>query len=375
MKAKTSAFKLGFVPFQSKTEILAKAKNGTIPKKGMVVIMEMNKYIGHSYQISGVCEMILAKGKGKGMTFLEVRNGKGLSFKLSADRCMDISEMSFKGVNMGYFAPCGYVAPSFYDSKGAGFLKSFTAGFLTTCGLAAVGSPCIDDGEELPLHGNISNTPCDSFSYSETDDEIIINACVRDASLFGNQLLLHRKYICKKNENTIEIQDTIENIGPKISPCMILYHINIGYPLLSENAEVIIPHNSVTARDEHAKDDINNCLIMEKPQKDYCERCYYYDLKEKNDTTTATAAAAIYNRDVKKGLKICFDKNTLDYFTEWKMMGEYEYVLGLEPANCTPDGRDVMRKQNKLKFINSGEKYKTNIKLKFIECEDEIKCL
>jgi len=37
------------------------------------------------------------------------------------------------------------------------------------------------------------------------------------------------------------------------------------------------------------------------------------------------------------------------------MMGYRDYVLGLEPGNCHPDGRDVMRKQGKLKFLQPGE--------------------
>ena len=36
------------------------------------------------------------------------------------------------------------------------------------------------------------------------------------------------------------------------------------------------------------------------------------------------------------------------------MMGEGDYVLGLEPGNCEPDGRDVMRKQGKLEILAPG---------------------
>lgn len=36
------------------------------------------------------------------------------------------------------------------------------------------------------------------------------------------------------------------------------------------------------------------------------------------------------------------------------MMGYRDYVLGLEPGNCHPDGRDVMRRQGKLKFLDPG---------------------
>ena len=60
-----------------------------------------------------------------------------------------------------------------------------------------------------------------------------------------------------------------------------------------------------------------------------------------------------------------FDKRTLDWFVEWKMMGVGEYVLGLEPANCTPDGRKVMRENGTLKFVAPGEEYKTKITFEF----------
>lgn len=331
----------------------------------------MNKYIGHPSQLAGVEEHMLLKGKGKGITLLETKNGCGLNVTFSADRAMDISRIDYLGFNMGFFAPCGYVAPQFYDCRENGFLKSFTAGFLTTCGLSAVGSPCIDGGEELPLHGNISNTPCENYSHFETENEIIINADIRDASLFGKKLILHRKYTVSKKENTVIINDSIENIGTDNTPCMILYHMNMGYPLLSENAVLNIPHNSVKPRNAHAAEDIKNCLKAEKPQRGYEERCYYYDVKERG----GYASVGIYNNDIKKGVIISFEKNLLDCFTQWKMMGEGEYVMGLEPANCTPDGRAENRRCGTLKFISPGECYNTELKIKFTENGDDIKCL
>ena len=119
----------------------------------------MNSYVGNPLQTRGAETYVLQNGKGDGMHFLFVRNGKGLEVWISLDRAGDVSRVSFLGENMGYFAPCGYVAPQYYDRVGAGFLKSFTAGFFTTCGLTAVGSPCTDDGEELPLHGTLSHIP------------------------------------------------------------------------------------------------------------------------------------------------------------------------------------------------------------------------
>lgn len=320
----------------------------------------MNKYIGHENQLRGVEEMRIVGGKGDGMRILNVRNGKGLEFTVLADRAADIARLSLKGDNFGYFAPCGYVSPKFYDNKGAGFLKSFTGGFMTTCGLTAVGSPCVDDGEELPLHGTIANTPCENIAHWTENDEIHIKAIVRDAAIFDYQLILEREYVCSLTENKLILTDKIKNIGSKTAPIEVLYHCNMGYPLLSENAVLNIPSNKVTARDAHAQTGIDCCAVMEKPQAGYEEMCYYHEFE-------GQAQVSIFNHDIQKGLRMSFDTAELKCFAEWKMMGEYDYVLGLEPGNCYPDGRDVMRQKGMLEFLKSGETKTHHITFEFVE--------
>lgn len=315
----------------------------------------MNKYIGHPSQLYGIEEHRLVGGKGDGMRLLEVNNGRGLMFTVSADRCGDISRLYFNGKNLGYFSPAGYVAPSYYDDKGAGFLKSFTAGFLTTCGLTAVGSPCNDNGEELPLHGTISNTPAENVSYW-VDDAIHIVLKMRDAAPFSHKLVLTREITCALEKNEITIKDTVKNEGFDTVPYMILYHFNMGYPLLCENSVVTLSQNGVTPRNEHAREGLDNALIMEVPQSDFEEQCFYFDMTK--------GEAKIYSPDIDTSLSLNYDTSELPFFTEWKMMGTGEYVLGLEPGNCTPDGRDVMRKNGTLSFIKSGEEKSQTITIK-----------
>lgn len=319
-------------------------------------------YTGNPLQTRGAEHYVLSGGKGNGMNFLYVRNGLGLEAWISLDRAGDISRLTFKGDNMGYFSPCGYVAPQYYDMSGTGFLKSFTAGFFTTCGLSEVGAPCVDDGEEVAMHGTISNTPSQLLCIDETNDRLIIKLKVSDAVIFGKKLVMDRVYTFSYTENTFEVNDTVTNIGDTTSPYMIMYHCNMGYPLLSENSILIIPNNKVTARDEEAQKYIDSCLEMEKPQSNFNECCYYYDIKAEN----GIANVAIFNPDISKGVKISYDKSALPCFTEWKMMGNTDYVLGLEPGNCTPDGRDVLRKNGSLQFISPAETKTTALKFTFI---------
>ena len=308
----------------------------------------MNKYIGHSSQLCGVREVRAVGGKANGMRLLEVYNGKGLNFTVSLDRCGDIPYLYFNSNSMAYIAPCGLVSPQYYDNNGAGFLKSFTAGFLTTCGLTAVGNPCCDMGENLPLHGNISHVPCEKYSWEIDDKNIKVNILVRDASLFSHKLLLEREIVCSLKKNTLTINDKVTNIDCKETPYMILYHCNMGYPLLSENSILKINSCDVSARNKHSKNEIETWDKMLVPQNNFTEQCYYHSFSEKPQIT-------LYSPDINTKMEMTYSDDTLDYFTQWKMMGEYEYVLGLEPGNCHPDGRNVMREEGKLKILSPGE--------------------
>lgn len=322
----------------------------------------MNPYIGHESQIGGVEEHRLIGGKGDGMRLLQVENGKGLMMTLSPDRCLDISRLRVGGINMGYFSACGYVAPAYYEGTGDNWLKTFTAGFLTTCGLQAVGTPCTDDGEELPLHGSIGNLPAEQVYWQEDEEKIRVCGVIKDEVIFGRKLVLRREIEISKKENSFVIRDEMENRGDRVEPLEVLYHMNMGYPLLDEESVVKIPAKEVLPRNDHAAEDIENCLQMEKPQPGYEERCYYHKFDQKE------GKASIYQPKLGMELEITFDTESLDGFVEWKMMGVRDYVLGLECGNCYPDGRDVMRKTGMLKFLQPGEskRYKVKVEIKNI---------
>lgn len=62
---------------------------------------------------------------------------------------MDPAYLTYKGKNLSFITPAGVVHPSYYDNRGEEFLRSFTAGLLTTCGLTEIGNGGECDGEIL----------------------------------------------------------------------------------------------------------------------------------------------------------------------------------------------------------------------------------
>lgn len=322
----------------------------------------MKNYVGNPLQTRGVEHYAMQYGKGDGLKFLYVRNGLGLEAWISIDRAGDITKVTFKGDNFSFLSPCGYVSPHYYDCTGTGFLKSFNAGFFTTCGLYTVGTPCFDNGEELPLHGNIGNTPAFLNGIDEKEDGVTIKLTIRDAVLFGRKLVLEREYNFSYLENTFTVSDVVTNVGDTVSPYMLLYHCNMGYPLLTENSIVKVPFNSITARTDEAKKHIDTALEMETPQANYAERCYFFDVAAKENI----ANVGIYGPNIDKGLIISFDKRDVPHFTEWKMMGKTDYVLGLEPGNCQPGKRPELEKMGVVKYLEPEQSGKTGLKFTFV---------
>ena len=326
----------------------------------------MNPYIGYEFQLFGVEEYTLHNGKKEGMKILHLKNGHGLEMCISLNRGGDISMLSLNGKNMSYLCANGYVHNCFYDEKGAGWIKSFTGGFLTTCGFNNVGNPCSDEDGEYPLHGSINCIPVDSYSYDVVEDKYIdVKTIVLDEGIFARKLKRIRHIKVSLNENVFSIEDEIVNRGDATTPVLVLYHMNMGYPLLKEDSIVFINSSSVEPRNEHAKEGIKDYLKVEKPTVQYEEMCYYHKM--------INGKAGIFSPSEDIGLIIEYDCSKLKEFTEWKMMGIRDYVLGLEPGNVNPDGFVVNKQKGKITFLKPDEKLNYALQIKLFDKIDDFK--
>ncbi len=322
----------------------------------MMTYNDEKKYVGHRQQLIRADRVVLQEGKAAGSSMIDVHNRSGMHFDVNTSRGLDITNLDFLGQNIGFISPTGIVAPEYFDDKGLGFLKSFTAGFLTTCGLKMTGAPCEFKGQSYGLHGNVSNTPaeevCCVVEEASENPVVKISGKVRDAAFFGDKLVLNREITCGYKERKISIKDKVVNEGFKESKHMIVYHCNIGYPILSPECEVFIPSEKVIPRTEHAKTGIDKWMKAELPNPNYEEMCYYHTLKkDENNLTTV----AIFNDELDMGIAIEYNTETLDHLVQWKMMGAGEYVMGLEPSNSTIDGIEDAVENGSMKYIQPGE--------------------
>jgi galactose mutarotase-like enzyme len=329
---------------------------------------EILKYVGNISQIGYCRHYTLTEGLARGMRAAEINTGSGLQFTVLPDRGMDISLASYKGINLVYLTCNGETHPSYFEPGGIGWLRTFAAGLLTTCGLTYLGSPCVDEGEQLGLHGRYSTVPASRFadlSGWEGDKYLYkLKGTIEEGYLFGNKLRMEREISSSQGQNLITIRDTVTNFGNKPSPYTILYHMNFGYPLLTEDAELLIDSSDTQPRDADAAPGVKEFRKFIKPQPEYREQVFYHTMKgDGNGNTSAT----LVNRKLGVSVKISFNIRQLPYVNQWKMMGHGEYVLGIEPSNVLCKSRNILREENSLPMLKPGESTTNNIDIEIHE--------
>ena len=188
---------------------------------------------------------------------------------------------------ISYISKTGVVAPAYYESEGVEWLRSFFAGLLTTCGLSNVGAPCSEDDPVLGtrpygLHGRISNMAAEQVGVREEwqgEDALLmsVSGCLREACLHGENLTLRRTVSARLGENCLRIHDVVENAGFRARPLMLLYHINLGYPILDDGSRFLCRSRDIRPATELARAELADYARMSGPVVGAAERVYFHD--------------------------------------------------------------------------------------------------
>jgi len=318
---------------------------------------ELLQYIGNQTQIGGARHYILSDGWARNLRGIDVNTGSGLQYTIMPDRGMDISLASFKGNNLVYLTCNGETHPSFFEPENFGWLRTFTGGLLTTCGLTYLGSPVKDGDEQLGLHGRYSTIPArqvvDLSEWVDDEYHIKVRGIMEEGHTFGNKLRLEREISSVMGQNIIHINDTVTNFGFKPSPYTILYHMNLGYPLLCEDSGLILDPVKTLPATPVAEAGIKEFRQFSKPQPGFREQVFYHTMKNSSGNRTM---ACLQNKKLGIALTIKFNTAQLPSLTQWKMLDQGEYVLGLEPGNVHAKNRVDLRNDNNLPELQPGEK-------------------
>ncbi len=198
-----------------------------------------------------------------------------------------------------------------------------------------------------------------------------ISAETRQATLFGENLVLRRQISTALGSNHIRIEDTVTNEGFTPAPHMLLYHFNLGFPIVSENTRLHLQAEETLPRDETAENGLDQWDQFQTPTLGYQEQVFIH---QPTPDEAGLTRVELSNPNLGLGLRWSYPTANLPYLMEWKMMGEGAYVVGMEPANCNGlGGRTVTRGLGQLQMLEPGESRAYELDLEIIIKKSEIR--
>ena len=323
------------------------------------------KQLGNIDQIAGIREARIMRGRSEGIETAEFYNAAGLRFTVVPDRCMDLYDLSYKGVNLSFHSQNGLTSPLAYNAMNGEFAEQWPGGMLVTCGLDNVGGGA-SNGGNFPVHGRISHVPASNFgteTYWDGDDYILkASGEVHMTKMYTRHLSIRRTLTTSLNAKSVKIHDIITNFDDSDEPFMLLYHTNFGYPLLSENSKVA----TSKCQRKPMNDMSGDFSTMMAPVDGRGEELFFQtDLSEK-------AAGVIWNPELELGGYIAWNTKNLPNFLEWKNMKSHDYVLALEPCNTCGLNRDEAVKEGKIAILPAYESIENDLEIGVLDGMTEI---
>jgi len=323
-----------------------------------------NNKICNPLQMGGIETSILDTGAGRGVRIAWINTGSGLRYKIVLDRGMDIAEAFYNQHGLAWISRAGIRPPQQAAMVGLEWLRNWGGGLVTTCGISYMGSPESDEHGERGLHGRISNIPAEITSIVQPDPQqglldFSITGIVRESRVFGPHLELERTLSGTLGVAEIRISDRVTNRGNSPATHMLLYHCNMGWPLIDKGTQLNWK-GSWTSRGSDLDNEIfhegGNFRVCPDPMdshQDGGEACVFID-PETDESGLCHCSA--FNPALGIGLEIRFRKEQLPKLINWQHWGKGEYVTALEPATNLTIGQSHARNDGTLIILGEGER-------------------
>lgn len=303
---------------------------------------------------------VLTSGKSAGVEVCLVETGAATTVVLPG-RGMGIWQITTPSTQYGWKSPVdGPVHPALVplsDPDGLGWLEGFDE-LVVRCGLESNGAPdrSADGSVRYPLHGRIANLPAHRLSVNVDPASGQVELCgeIVESKLFFKRLRLRSRAVFTAGSAAIEIVDEVSNELSTPATAQLLYHINLGAPLLADGATVLAPVQALAPKDDHAAAEIDRWDQIGPPQSGYAERVYFAQL---HSDSAGQSAALLRGADGQRGFGVTIDTRTLPYFILWKNTAAEAdgYVTGLEPATNFPNPRSQEAQQGRVVSLDPGQ--------------------
>jgi hypothetical protein len=317
---------------------------------------ELQRRVPDMSQLAFVRPSTLSEGRSEGIAALDFQTGSGFQFTVLPGRGLDISQASFRGIPLCWRAYPGEVAAPYFGTGPFGWPSTAFGGLMSTGGLASMGLPCVEQGNEFGIHGNVSNLPASNvWSDAEWDGDqykLWARGKIVESEALTKNLVLTREISTEMGASHFTIRDNVENRTHMRSEHMMLYHFNFGFPILSADSRLLVNSESIEPRDEESAKQLANWDRFESPKDGRPHQLFYHRLHRDFDGKSHAMLVGMPDySDGPVGIYLSYSHDTLPWLANWKCMVNGDYVTGIEPANAWLQGRAAEREAGRLQYL------------------------
>jgi len=321
---------------------------------------EIQRYIPDMSQVARIQPSTMREGRAEGVDVVEIATGSGFQFTVLPGRGLDISHASYQGIPLCWRTPVGEAAASYYEPQGSEWHRTAFGGLMSTGGLSSMGSASVDQGKAYGHHGRASNIPASNVwadaAWEKDQYRLWVRGKVAEVEALGTNLVLTREISTELGASHFIIRDRVENRTFARAEHMMLYHFNIGFPLLSANARLLLNSEHIEPRDAGSIAARERWDRFEPPAVGRPHQLFYHKLRPDQEGKTHILLAGM--PDYAEGpiaVYLSYTHETLPWFVNWKSMIAGDYVTGIEPANAWVEGRAAEREAGRLRFLEPWE--------------------
>jgi hypothetical protein len=149
---------------------------------------------------------------------------------------------------------------------------------------------------------------------------------------------------------------------------MIMYHVNVPFPIVGEHTRFLTSADSVDVLNTCPQEGAGDFSRASRPIAGYIYETFAHNMP----MDKGKVYNAVVNDDLGLGVYLKYDPRVLPIGNQWKMLGQQDYVVAMEPANTYPVGIVEAREKGYLKMLKPKEKAVIDLEIGVLDGKQEL---
>lgn len=287
---------------------------------------------------------------GMGGRRLALRLAGGLSIDVLPERGLDLGAVWWAG------APVAWRSPNPVDpGPSRGWEDRFLGGLLATCGPDNIGEPRAGSGQ----HGTHHLTPAYDVSWrrerSPDGWQVRVRGSVAHTSLAGARIVVDREVVAGTGVPAVEVVDLVRNVGDRPVGVPLLYHVNLGAPLLRPGARLAVTAERPVTREPLPQG--RDPLVTPAAQPGLAP------VVAEHPAVGRSRATLVGDAD-HPDVEVSWDLAALPRLYTWSWPASGAYVLGVEPSNAPLFGPERDLPHAGAPVLDPGQSWRSGVRIR-----------